>query len=81
MIRRRETTSAEDIGAHLARIEEVNPTVNAVTVTLAKARSAAGIDPHVRAGIDRAAGWPTPATKSSKPSRRGSPRPPRRGST
>jgi amidase len=42
----KEVSSREVIDAHLARIEAVNPTVNAVTVTLvdeAMAAAAAGI--------------------------------------
>ena len=35
MIRSHKVTSSEVVGAHLVRIEEVNPSVNAVTVTLA----------------------------------------------
>ncbi len=42
MIRTKEVSSREVIDAHLARIEEVNPTLNAITVVLAdQARSAA----------------------------------------
>jgi amidase len=49
MIASGEVTSTEVVEAHLARIAEVNPTVNAITVTLAdEARSAA-------ANVDRAA--------------------------
>ncbi|MDP9327813.1 MAG: amidase family protein, partial [Actinomycetota bacterium] len=48
MIASREVTSAEVVEVHLARIEEVNPDLNAVTVTLAdEARAAA-------AAVDRA---------------------------
>ena len=48
MIRSRQVTSGEVIEAHLARIDEVNPALNAVTVTLAdEARVAA-------AAVDRA---------------------------
>jgi amidase len=52
MIRARQVTSREVIDAHLARIAEVNPSVNAVTVTLAdKARdAAAAVDRAVAAG-------------------------------
>ena len=52
MIRSRQVTSADVVDAHLARIEEVNPAVNAVTVTLADdARSAAAeVDRAVAAG-------------------------------
>ncbi len=45
MIRRRETTSREVVEAHLSRIEEVNGSVNAVTVVLADS---------ARAGADAA---------------------------
>jgi amidase len=42
MIRTKEVSSREVVDAHLARIEEVNPTLNAITVVLAdQARSAA----------------------------------------
>ncbi|MEI8334103.1 MAG: hypothetical protein WCH74_09670 [Chloroflexota bacterium] len=42
MIARGEVTSAEVVEAHLARVAEVNPDLNAVTVTLAdEARAAA----------------------------------------
>ena len=52
MIASREVTSAEVVEAHLARIEEVNPHLNAVTVTLAdEARaSAAAVDRAVATG-------------------------------
>jgi amidase len=52
MIASREVTSAEVVEAHLARIEEVNPDLNAVTVTLSdEARaSAAAVDRAVAAG-------------------------------
>ena len=52
MISSREVTSAEVVDAHLARIEEVNPDLNAVTVTLAdEARAAAAaVDRAVTAG-------------------------------
>src|SRR5207245_2248072 len=52
MIASGEVTSTEVIDAHLARIEEVNPDLNAVTVTLAdEARAAAaGVDQAVAAG-------------------------------
>jgi amidase len=52
MIARREVTSSEVIDAHLARIADVNPDVNAVTVTLAdEARAAAAaVDRAVAAG-------------------------------
>ncbi|MGZ6840372.1 MAG: amidase family protein [Frankiaceae bacterium] len=54
MIAAGEATSAEVVDAHLARIEEVNPDVNAVTVTLAdEARAAA-------AAVDRAVGAGAP---------------------
>ena len=62
MIRARAVTSTEVVEAHLARIAEVNPTVNAVTVTLAsEARSAAeAVDRAVAAGttLGRLAGVP-----------------------
>jgi amidase len=48
LIRSGETTSVEVVDAHLARIAEVNPDVNAVTVTLADAARAAA------AAVDRA---------------------------
>lgn len=58
MIRSRQTTSAEVIEAHLARIDEVNPELSAVRVKLAdKARAAA-------AGVDRAV---APATRGIRP--------------
>ena len=41
LIRKREVTSREVVDAHLARIEAVNPALNAVTVTLADAARAA----------------------------------------
>ena len=42
MIRTREVSATQVLEAHLSRIEEVNPSVNAVTVTLApEARAAA----------------------------------------
>ena len=52
MIRSRQVTSADVVDAYLARIEEVNPTLNAVTVTLAdEARAAAvAVDRAVAAG-------------------------------
>jgi amidase len=52
MIASREVTSAEVVEAHLARIEEVNPDLNAVTVTLAdEARaSAVAVDRAVATG-------------------------------
>ena len=52
MIAAGEVTSSEVIEAHLARIEEVNPDLNAVTVTLAdEARiAAAAVDHAVAAG-------------------------------
>ena len=52
MIASGEVTSAEVVDAHLARIEEVNPDVKAVTVTLAdEARvAAAAVDRAVAAG-------------------------------
>jgi amidase len=52
MIASGEVTSAEVVDAHLARIEEVNPDLNAVTVTLAgEARAAAvAVDRAVAAG-------------------------------
>jgi amidase len=52
MIRSHRTTSTEVVEAHLARIDEVNPALNAVTVTLADgARSAAAVvDREVAAG-------------------------------
>lgn len=52
MIRSRDVTSGEVVEAHLARIEDINPSVNAVTVTLAaEARAAAAaIDRAVDAG-------------------------------
>lgn len=52
MIAAGEATSAEVVDAHLARIEEINPDVNAVTVTLAdEARAAAAaVDRAVAAG-------------------------------
>jgi amidase len=44
MIASGKVTSAEVVDAHLARIEEVNPAINAVTVTLAaEARAAAAV--------------------------------------
>jgi amidase len=44
MIRTREVSSREVIDAHLARIEAINPTVNAITVVLAdQARAAADV--------------------------------------
>ncbi len=48
MIRARDVTSTEVVDAYLARIEEVNPSVNAVTATLAVAARDAARD------IDRA---------------------------
>jgi hypothetical protein len=52
MIRDRQVTSREVVDAHLARIGEVNPSINAVTVTLAEeAREGAkAIDRAVAAG-------------------------------
>ena len=52
MIASREVTAAEVVEAHLARIEEVNPDLNAVTVTLAdEARAAAAaVDQAVATG-------------------------------
>jgi len=52
MIASGEVTSADVVDAHLARIEEVNPDLNAVTVTLAdEARvAAAAVDRAVAAG-------------------------------
>ena len=52
MIAAAEVTSSEVIETHLARIEEVNPDLNAVTVTLAdEARAAAAaVDRAVAAG-------------------------------
>lgn len=52
MIRARQVTSREVVDAYLARIEEVNPSVNAVTMTLAdEARAAAtAVDRAVAAG-------------------------------
>jgi amidase len=52
MIASGEVTSVEVVDAHLARIEEVNPDLNAVTVTLAdEARAAAAVvDEAVSAG-------------------------------
>jgi amidase len=41
MIRRREVSSREVVDAHLARIEVVNPTLNAITVVLADVARAA----------------------------------------
>ena len=42
MIRAKQVSSREVVDAHLARIEEINPTINAITVVLAdQARSAA----------------------------------------
>src|SRR5205085_4093070 len=41
LIRKREVSSREVVDAHLARIEQVNPAVNAVTVTLAESAQAA----------------------------------------
>lgn len=54
MIAAGEATSAEVVDAHLARIEEVNPDVNAVTVTLADGARAAA------AAVDRAVAAGTP---------------------
>src|SRR3970040_2776873 len=55
MIASGEVTSADVVDAHLARIEEVNPDLNAVTVTLAdEARvAAAAVDRAVVAGAPR----------------------------
>src|SRR5262245_65225643 len=52
MIRSRQTTSTEVVEAYLARIEEVNSIVNAVTVVLAdEARAAAAtVDQALAAG-------------------------------
>jgi amidase len=52
MIRAREVTSRQVVDAHLARIEEVNPIVNAVTVTLGVAArdAATAVDRAVAAG-------------------------------
>ena len=52
LIRTRKLTSAEVVDAHLARIAEVNATVNAVTTTLAETAraAAAGVDRAVTAG-------------------------------
>lgn len=52
MIRARQVTSREVVDAYLARIEEVNPSINAVTETLAdEARAAAtAVDRAVSAG-------------------------------
>src|SRR5438105_3685295 len=52
MIASGETTSTEVVDAYLGRIEEVNPDLNAVTVTLAdEARAAAAaVDEAVAAG-------------------------------
>lgn len=48
MIRERQVTSIEVVDAYLARIEQVNPAVNAVTVTLADSARAAAV------GVDKA---------------------------
>lgn len=48
MIRAKEVSSSEVIEAHLSRIEDVNPQVNAVTVTLSEEARAAAAD------VDRA---------------------------
>lgn len=52
LIRARKATSREVVDAHLARIEEVNASVNAVTVTLAVAarHAATVVDRAVAAG-------------------------------
>jgi amidase len=52
LIRAREVTSREVVDAHLARIEEINPAVNAVTVTMAVAArdAATAVDRAVAAG-------------------------------
>ena len=52
MIASGKTTSAEVVDAHLARIEEVNPHLNAVTVTMADAAraAAAAVDEAAAAG-------------------------------
>jgi amidase len=52
MIRDRQVTSSEVIDAHLARITEVNPSIHAVTVTLADTArdAAAAVDRAVAAG-------------------------------
>ena len=52
MIRSREVSSREVIDAHLARIEEFNPAVNAITVVLAE---------QARAAADAADRVPRPA--------------------
>ena len=54
MIASGKTTSAEVVDAHLARIEEVNPHLNAVTVTMADAARAAA------AAVDEAAAGGAP---------------------
>ena len=60
MIRDRQVTSSEVVDAHLARIEEVNPNLNAVTVTLAaEARAAA-------ASVDRAVAARCPARAAGR---------------
>ncbi len=52
-----------------------------VRVAVVRDPAGGGIDPHVRAGVDRAAAWLTDAaTTSSTRSRRGSPTPPPPGS-
>ncbi len=50
MIASGEITSAEVVDAHLTRIEEVNPDLNAVTVTLADEARVAAVDQAVAAG-------------------------------
>ena len=52
MIRSRQVTSREVIDAHLARIAEVNESVNAVTTTLADTahEAAATVDRQIAAG-------------------------------
>jgi hypothetical protein len=60
MIRTGDVTSSEVVNAHLVRIAEVNPSVNAVTVTLADdARAAAAaVDRAVATtGFRRACNW------------------------
>jgi amidase len=54
MIRSREVASAEVVDAYLARIDEVNPAVNAVTVTLADDARAAAVE------VDRAVATAAP---------------------
>jgi len=52
MIRERQVTSSEVVDAYLARIKQVNPAVNAVTVTLADSAraAAAAVDKALAAG-------------------------------